>query len=124
MMLTITLISMCGILQVTFYHPMIPLTVSCSRTLKMSYMCTEGYCSWVPRSGNPTIPHSPTQSFCLLQRQDSGLCPLHTLIRIFFLSCVGEGNSSALMSTGLVSSMSPKTFLKWEAMFLCWTMLQ
>lgn len=49
---------------------------------------------------------------------------LLTLMRIFFLSWFGDGSPSAAISTGFVSNMSPNTFLKWVAMFLCWTMLQ
>lgn len=47
-----------------------------------------------------------------------------TLMRIFLLSWLGEGSPSAAMSTGLVRSVSPSTFLKYWAMFLCWAMLQ
>lgn len=46
------------------------------------------------------------------------------MMRIFFLSWLGDGRPSAAMSTALVSSMSPNTFLKKVAMFLCCTMLQ
>lgn len=49
---------------------------------------------------------------------------LLTLIRIFFLSWLGDGSPSAAISTGFVSNMSPNTFLKVVAMFLCCTMLQ
>lgn len=49
---------------------------------------------------------------------------VRTLMRIFLRSWCGEGSSSALLSTGLVSSRSPNTFLKCVAMFLCWTTLQ
>lgn len=47
-----------------------------------------------------------------------------TLMRIFFLSWLGEGRPSAAISTALVSNMSPNSFLKEAAMFLCWTILQ
>lgn len=46
------------------------------------------------------------------------------MIRIFLFSWLGEGSPSAAMSTGLVRSVSPSTFLKYWAMFLCWAMLQ
>lgn len=45
-------------------------------------------------------------------------------MRIFLRSWYGDGSSSALPSTGLVSSRSPNTFLKCVAMFLCCTTLQ
>ena len=47
-----------------------------------------------------------------------------TLMRIFLFSWLGEGRPSAEMSTVLVSSISPNTFLKLTAMFRCCTMLQ
>lgn len=45
--------------------------------------------------------------------------PTVTLMRIFLLSWLGEGSPSAAMSTGLVRSVSPSTFLKYCAIFLC-----
>ena len=65
------------------------------------------------------------RAFCFGTKRPYVLCRrLLTLIRIFLLSWLGEGRPSAAMSTALVSNMSPNTFLKWVAIFLCCTILQ
>lgn len=76
----------------------------------------------MPPSPSVPPPHPGCNGLGEVLGSVGGLTP--TLIRIFLLSWLGEGSPSAAMSTGLVRSVSPSTFLKYCAMFLCWAMLQ